>query len=97
MGLERKGFFMPFVREQSGGTPQFTEHSGSYVLGDIYIFTTARTGTNMPATISSGATTILTKSFNFGSVTVTTIVAEATASTITFQNSVQPFSIIAVS
>lgn len=21
MGLERKGFFMPFVREQSGGTP----------------------------------------------------------------------------
>ena len=51
----------------------------------------------MPATISSGATTILTKSFNFGSVTVTTIVAEATASTITFQNSVQPFSIIAVS
>lgn len=36
MGLERKGFFMPFVREQSGGTPQLIEN---YNTSQIHTFT----------------------------------------------------------
>lgn len=59
MGLERKGFFMPFVREQSGGTPEFVKvFSGNtingLIVGKKYLLSGAI------VTITSGGTLIET-------------------------------------
>ena len=58
MGLERKGFFMPFVREQSGGTPEISAGASSSAtissatIGNIYIY--ACQGSNSCPTITGG-------------------------------------------